>query len=144
METLGNQLNNFFDLNKSKLKKFPIVKVIFRPITIHIHEWLDQFEKKDYFIWNKPNKNLIWTTRKAPSIRSQKRRVLTCFGFIMALPLGAFVFLRGLSSSGNVTLWAWVGVATVVGISWGSWIASKKLFDKQMESVEDAKELQLD
>ena len=81
METLGDQLNNFFDLNQPKLKKFPIIKVIYRPITIHIHQWLEQFENKDYFIWNKPNKNLAWTTRKAPSIKSQKRRVLTCFGF---------------------------------------------------------------
>ena len=62
----------------------------------------------------------------------------------MALPLGAFVFLRGLSGSGNVTLWASIGIATVVGISWGTWVASKKLFAKQMESVEDIKEPQLD
>ena len=81
MDTLEEQLNNFFDSNQSKLNKFPIIKVIYRPITIHIHQWLEQFENKDYFIWSKPNKNLAWTSRKAPSIKSQKRRVLTCFGF---------------------------------------------------------------
>ena len=81
MGTLEEQLNNFFDSNQSKLNKFPIIKVIYRPITIHIHQWLEQFENKDYFIWSKPNKNLAWTSRKAPSIKSQKRRVLTCFGF---------------------------------------------------------------
>jgi len=79
-----------------------------------------------------------------PKYYARSSMLLTCFGFIMALPLGAFVFLRGLSSSGNVTLWASIGIATVVVISWGTWVASKKLFDKQMESVEDTKDLQLD
>lgn len=79
-----------------------------------------------------------------PKYFARSSMLLTCFGFIMALPVGAFVFLRGLSSSGNVTLWASIGVATVVGISWGAWVASKKIFDKQMASVKEAKELQLD
>ena len=79
-----------------------------------------------------------------PKYYARSSMLLTCFGFIMALPLGAFVFLRGLSSSGNVMLWASIGVATVVAISWGAWVASQKLFNKQMESVEDTKELQLD
>ena len=100
MEILGNQLNNFFDSNQLKLKKFPIIKVIYRPITIHIHQWLEQFEKKDYFIWNKPNKNLAWTTRKAPSIRSQKRRVLTCFGFTKEIEKNG-LFNFGLSEDGK-------------------------------------------
>ena len=38
-------------LQSIKLNKFPIIKVIYRPITIHIHQWLEQFENKDYFIW---------------------------------------------------------------------------------------------
>ena len=70
--------------------------------------------------------------------------LLTCFGFIMALPLVAFVFLRGMASSGNVGLWSAIGIATVVVISWGSWYLSHKLFDKQMDKVENIKELQLD
>ena len=86
MGTLEEQLNDFFDSNQTKLNKFPIIKVIYRPITIHIHQWLEQFENKDYFIWSKPNKNLAWTSRKAPSIKSQKRRVLTCFGFTNEIP----------------------------------------------------------
>jgi len=62
----------------------------------------------------------------------------------MALPLGAFVFLSRLSNSGNVKLWASMGIITIIGVSWGSWVASKKIFDKQMESVDNKKELQLD
>ncbi|MDP7557674.1 MAG: hypothetical protein QF687_07310 [Nitrospinaceae bacterium] len=79
-----------------------------------------------------------------PKYFARSSMLLTCFGFIMALPLGAFVFLSGLSGSGNVTLWALIGIATVVGISWGAWVASRKLFDKQMESVQETKVPQLD
>ena len=79
-----------------------------------------------------------------PKYFARSSMLLTCFGFIMALPLGAFVFLSGLSNSGNVKLWASMGVITIIGVSWGSWVASKKIFDKQMESVDKKKELQLD
>ncbi len=79
-----------------------------------------------------------------PKYYARSSMLLTCFGFIMALPLGAFVFLRGMSGSGNVGLWGAIGVTTVVVISWGSWYLSRKLFDKQMVKVEDPKELQLD
>ena len=79
-----------------------------------------------------------------PKYFARSSMLLTCFGFIMALPLGAFVFLSGLSNSGNVKLWASMGIITIVGFSWGSWVASKKIFDKQMESVDNKKELQLD
>ena len=79
-----------------------------------------------------------------PKYFARSSMLLTCFGFIMALPLGAFVFLSGLSNSGNVKLWASMGVITIIGISWGSWVVSKKIFDKQMESVDKKKELQLD
>jgi len=79
-----------------------------------------------------------------PKYFARSSMLLTCFGFIMALPLGAFVFLSGLSNSGHVKLWASMGIITVIGVSWGSWVASKKIFDKQMESVDNKKELQLD
>ena len=79
-----------------------------------------------------------------PKYFARSSMLLTCFGFIMALPLGAFVFLSGLSNSGNVKLWASMGIITIIGISWGSWVASKKIFDKQMESVDNKKKLQLD
>ena len=79
-----------------------------------------------------------------PKYYARSSMLLTCFGFIMALPLGACVFLRGLSGSGNVTLWASIGLAIIVGTSWGTWVVSQKLFDKQMESVQDVKEPQLD
>ena len=79
-----------------------------------------------------------------PKYYARSSMLLTCFGFIMALPLGAFVFLRGLNISGNVGLWAGIGISVVVVISWGAWYLSRKLFDKQMENVEDDRELQLD
>ena len=79
-----------------------------------------------------------------PKYFARSSMLLTCFGFIMALPLGAFVFLSGLSNSGNVKLRASMGIITIIGVSWGSWVASKKIFDKQMESVDNKKELQLD
>lgn len=79
-----------------------------------------------------------------PKYYARSSMLLTCFGFIMALPLGVFVFLRGTSSSGNVGLWATFGLATVAAVSWGSWYLSRKLFDKQMDKVEDVKEPQLD
>ena len=79
-----------------------------------------------------------------PKYYARSSMLLTCFGFIMALPLGAFVFLRGLNISGNVGLWAGIGISVVVVISWGAWHLSRKLFDKQMENVEDDRELQLD
>lgn len=63
--------------------------------------------------------------------------LLTCFGSIMALPLGMFIFLRGMSESGNTILWACMGGGTVVAVAWGSWVLSRKLFDKKMEDVED-------
>ena len=80
-----------------------------------------------------------------PKYYARSSMLLTCFGFIMALPLGAFVILRGMAQSGNVPLWAVIGVVTVISIAWGSWYLSHKLFDKQMEGVEETnKEPQLD
>ena len=80
-----------------------------------------------------------------PKYYARSSMLLSCFGFVMALPLGAFLFLRGMSSSGNVVLWSSVGIGTIVVVSWGCWYLSQRLFDKQMEGVEvDEKELQLD
>jgi len=59
-----------------------------------------------------------------PKYFARSSMLLTCFGFIMALPLGAFVFLSGLSNSGHVKLWASMGIITIIGISWGSWVVS--------------------
>ena len=72
-----------------------------------------------------------------PKYYARSSMLLTCFGFIMSLPLG-------MSESGNVGLWAGIGIGTIVLISWGSWALSAKLFNKQMEVVEDVKEPQLD
>ena len=79
-----------------------------------------------------------------PKYFARSAMMLTLFGFIMSLPLGAFIFLRGMSSAGNVVLWACVGLATVVGISWGTWFTAGKIFNKQMKDVEDVKEPQFD
>ena len=80
-----------------------------------------------------------------PKYYARSSMLLSCFGFVMALPLGAFLFLRGMSSSGNVVLWGSVGIGTIVVVSWGCWYLSQRLFDKQMEGVEvDEKEPQLD
>ena len=80
-----------------------------------------------------------------PKYYARSSMLLSCFGFVMALPLGAFLFLRGMSSSGNVLLWGSVGIGTIVVVSWGCWYLSQRLFDKQMEGVEvDEKEPQLD
>ena len=79
-----------------------------------------------------------------PKYFARSAMLMTCFGFIMALPLGAFIFLRGMSASGNVTLWALIGVTTVIGISWGAWALSHKIFNKKMEGVQETKEPQLD
>ncbi len=79
-----------------------------------------------------------------PKYYARSSMLLTCFGFIMALPLGMFIYIRGMSVSGNVFLWAAIAIATILLISWGTWVGSAKLFDKQMEAVEDIKEPQLD
>jgi hypothetical protein len=79
-----------------------------------------------------------------PKYFARSAMLLTCFGFVMALPLGMFIFLRGMSMNGNVILWAAVGFGTVIGIAWGCWRAAHKIFDKQMETVEDVKTPQLD
>ena len=85
-----------------------------------------------------------FNTNVRPKYFARSAMLMTCFGFIMALPLGAFVFLRGMATSGNVTLWALAGITIVVGISWATWTLSRKIFDKKMESVQETKEPQLD
>ncbi len=79
-----------------------------------------------------------------PKYYARSSMLLTCFGFIMALPLGMFIYIRGMSQSDNILLWAAIAIATILLISWGTWVGSAKLFDKQMEAVEDIKEPQLD
>ena len=81
-----------------------------------------------------------------PKYYARSSMLLTCFGFIMALPLGMFLFIRGLEKTQNFPLSVGFGVGTIVLLSWGSWYLSAKLFDKQMEDVEEdeSKEPQLD
>ena len=79
-----------------------------------------------------------------PKYFARSSMLLTCFGFIMALPLGAFIFIRGTEETGNIGLWAGIGIATIIGIAWGTWALSARLFSKQMKAVKDTKEPQLD
>ena len=80
-----------------------------------------------------------------PKYFARSAMLMASFGFVMALPMGAFIYLRGMAYSSNVFLWAFVGIATVVGVSWGTWIISHKIFDKKMENVDTKnKEPQLD
>ncbi|CAI2717081.1 hypothetical protein [Nitrospina watsonii] len=79
-----------------------------------------------------------------PKYFARSSMLLTCFGFVMALPLGMFVFLRGVSASGNVVLWASVGIGLVLSVSWLTWWGSAKVFSRKMKDVHTLKEPQLD
>lgn len=79
-----------------------------------------------------------------PKYFARSSMLLTCFGFVMALPLGMFVFLRGVSASGNVVLWASVGIGLVLTVSWLTWWGSAKVFSRKMKDVHTLKEPQLD
>ncbi|MCF8719446.1 hypothetical protein [Nitrospina gracilis] len=79
-----------------------------------------------------------------PKYFARSSMLLTCFGFVMALPLGMFVFLRGASASGNVGLWATVAISLVLGVAWLTWWGSAKVFSRKMKDVHTLKEPQLD
>jgi hypothetical protein len=80
-----------------------------------------------------------------PKYFARSAMLMASFGFVMALPMGAFLYLRGMAYSPNLYLWASAGIATVVIITWGTWIISHKIFDKKMEGVDTKdKEPQLD
>lgn len=84
METVAGKLDKFYNDNKFLLEErtknqIKAGKCIFRPISVHIHDLIDQFEHKISFNINKPNKITKWAS-KGPSTWSQKRRVFTCFG----------------------------------------------------------------
>nr|WP_249218414.1 hypothetical protein [Nitrospina sp. Nb-3] len=79
-----------------------------------------------------------------PKYFARSSMLLTCFGFVMALPLGMFVFLRGASASGNVALWATLGISLVLGVAWLTWWGSAKVFSRKMKDVHTLKEPQLD
>ena len=80
-----------------------------------------------------------------PKYFARSAMLMASFGFVMALPLGAFIYLRGMAYSSNIYLWATAGIAVIIGVSWGSWLISHKIFDKKMEGVDTSdKEPQLD
>ena len=91
MSTPIDVLNNFYIENKNILLpddergrgKISINpgKKIYRPISRHIHELFDQFEKKNVFDLKKPNKKVLWAT-EGSSTWSQKRRTISGFGII--------------------------------------------------------------
>ena len=64
----------------------PTVKVIFRPITLHFHDWMAQFKNNNHFDYKSPNLLKTWTLKAqnrvlnkpnkcAPSYISQKNRI---------------------------------------------------------------------
>ncbi len=93
MQSIGQNLNLIYKLNSKKLNSFPTIKVIFRPITLHFHDWMAQFKNNDHFDYKSPNVVNTWTIKAqnrvlnrpnkcAPSYISQKNRILSCFGFV--------------------------------------------------------------
>ena len=80
-----------------------------------------------------------------PKYFARSAMLMASFGFVMALPLGAVIYLRGMAYSSNVFLWGAIGIATVVIVAWGTSAISHKIFDKKMEGVDTSdKEPQLD
>ena len=79
-----------------------------------------------------------------PKYFARSAMMLTLFGFVMAFPLGAFIFLRGMANDGNVFLWCTIGIAVVICIAWGTWVLASWVFGKQMEDVPDNKDMQTD
>lgn len=79
-----------------------------------------------------------------PKYFARSAMMLTLFGFVMALPVGTFIFLRGMAISGNVILWGAIGFGVVIALAWGAWKASHWIFNKQMEDVPKDKHPQVD
>ena len=79
-----------------------------------------------------------------PKYFARSAMMLTLFGFVMAFPVGAFIFLRGMAGDGNVVLWAAIAIAVVIGIVLGTWFLATWIFGRQMEGVPDNKEMQTD
>jgi len=79
-----------------------------------------------------------------PKYFARTAMMLVIFGSIMSLPIGAFIFLRGMSESGNVALWASIGLGTIIGITWGSIKLANWIFGKQMSEVPKEKGAQYD
>ncbi|MFQ5717663.1 MAG: hypothetical protein ACE5GQ_11260 [Nitrospinales bacterium] len=79
-----------------------------------------------------------------PKYFARSSMMLSLFGFVMALPIGMFVFLRGMTHSGNVVLWGSVGVGMALAVSCGVWKLSHWVFGRQMEEVPKDKHPQID
>ncbi len=79
-----------------------------------------------------------------PKYFARTAMMLTLFGFVMSLPIGMFIFIRGMSSSDNIKLWAIVALGTIASISYGSWRLGGWIFDKQMGEVPENKDAQFD
>ncbi len=79
-----------------------------------------------------------------PKYFARTAMMLVIFGSIMSLPVGVFIFFRGMSESGNVGLWAAIGLGTIIGITWGSIKLANWIFGKQMAEVPKEKGAQYD
>ncbi len=85
MNTIGEQLNFLYKKNQKILdsNRLKPGKVIFRPITKHVHAWFEQFKDKNDFDKKSPNVDRDWIKLDGPSTFSQKRRVISWLGGIL-------------------------------------------------------------
>ena len=79
-----------------------------------------------------------------PKYFARTSMMLVMFGSIMSLPIGIFIFLRGISGSGNITLWGCITLSIIAGITWGSIKLANWIFGKQMKEVPKEKDAQYD
>jgi hypothetical protein len=84
MKTIGEQLNLFYKKNQKILDSNHLKpgKVIFRPISKHVHAWFEQFKDKNDFDKKSPNVDRDWIKLDGPSTFSQKRRVISFWGIL--------------------------------------------------------------
>lgn len=79
-----------------------------------------------------------------PKYFARTAMMLTLFGSVIALPIGMFVFIRGMSSSDNIKFWGGLALGTVFVIAFSSWKMAGWLFEKQMKDVSEDKDAQYD
>ena len=79
-----------------------------------------------------------------PKYFARTAMMLTIFGSIMSLPIGMFIFIRGISSSDNIKLWIGLAIASIIVISYSSWKLGGWIFDRQMKNVPKNKGAQFD
>ena len=79
-----------------------------------------------------------------PKYFARTAMMLTLFGAIMSLPIGMFIFIRGMATSDNINLWASLALGAILTISYSAWKLGGWIFDKQMKDVPEDKGAQFD